>query len=174
QSGVRPRAGHDTLLPRLSPRARQNTFQGDHECILPRELGQWRRTPRTPPALQPIPNTICASRSRELRVNVPFAIRGIDHIVLRAREPGRLVAFYRDVLGCPVERAQPHIGLTQLRAGLCLIDVVAQGALAGAPDAASGGVCRNLDHLCLIIEPFDADGLAAYLRRQGVPVGEVA
>jgi len=107
-------------------------------------------------------------------VNVPFAIRGIDHIVLRAREPGRLVAFYRDVLGCPVERAQPHIGLTQLRAGLCLIDVVAQGALAGAPDAASGGVCRNLDHLCLIIEPFDADGLAAYLRRQGVPVGEVA
>ena len=67
-------------------------------------------------------------------MNVPFAIRGIDHIVLRAREPGRLVAFYRDVLGCPVERAQPQIGLTQLRAGLCLIDVVAQGALAGAPD----------------------------------------
>lgn len=107
-------------------------------------------------------------------MNVPFAIRGIDHIVLRAREPGRLVAFYRDVLGCPVERVQPRIGLTQLRAGLCLIDVVAQGALAGAPDEASGGVHRNLDHLCLIVEPFDADGLAAYLGRQGVPIGEVA
>jgi glyoxylase I family protein len=106
-------------------------------------------------------------------VNVPFAIRGIDHIVLRSREPGRLVAFYRDVLGCSVEREQPHIGLTQLRAGLCLIDVVPQGALAGAADDASG-VHRNLDHLCLIIEPFDADELAAYLRDQGVQVGDVA
>jgi len=106
-------------------------------------------------------------------VNVPFAIRGIDHIVLRAREPGRLVAFYRDVLGCPVEREQPDIGLTQLRAGLCLIDVVAQGSLAGAPDDISG-VRRNLDHLCLTIEPFDAEGLAAYLRGQGVQVGEIA
>ena len=154
-------------------RARKNTLQIDHERILQPDLGRWRRPRRKAPALRPIPNTIGRRRSRELMVNAPFAIRGIDHVVLRAREPERLVAFYRDVLGCPVEREQPHIGLTQLRAGLCLIDVVAQSALAGAPDDVSG-VHRNLDHLCLIIEPFDTDGLAAYLRGQGVPVGNVA
>ncbi len=104
---------------------------------------------------------------------IPFTIAGIDHIVLRAREPGRLVAFYRDVLGCPVEREQPDIGLTQLRAGRCLIDVVAQRALAGAP-AQAGGTAPNLDHLCLLIEPFDAESVRAYLRGNGVQVGAVA
>jgi catechol 2,3-dioxygenase-like lactoylglutathione lyase family enzyme len=103
----------------------------------------------------------------------PFTITGIDHIVLRAHEPARLVAFYRDVLGCPVEREQRQIGLTQLRAGRCLIDVVPQSPLAGAAGDASG-VHPNLDHLCLTIQPFDAAALGAYLRAQGVNVGELA
>lgn len=105
--------------------------------------------------------------------DVPFAITGIDHVVLRAREPGRLVAFYRDVLGCPVEREQADIGLTQLRAGRCLIDVVPQQALAGAP-AQGGGTEPNLDHVCLLIAPFDVADLRAYLRGRGVQVGEAA
>ncbi len=101
----------------------------------------------------------------------PFSIAGIDHIVLRARDPQRLVAFYRDVLGCPIEREQPELGLTQLRAGAALLDVVAQRALAGAPAASPGG-SPNLDHVCLRIAPFDAASLRAYLLSKGVASGE--
>ena len=102
----------------------------------------------------------------------PFSIVGIDHIVLRAREPGRVVAFYRDVLGCALEREQPDIGLTQLRAGRSLIDVVPEVALAGASPGAGPG--RNLDHLCLTIRPFDGEKLRAYLTSRGVSIGQIA
>ena len=54
----------------------------------------------------------------------PFAVKGIDHIVLRVRALPRALVFYRDVLGCRVEREQPELGLTQLRAGRSLIDLV--------------------------------------------------
>ncbi len=94
-------------------------------------------------------------------------------MVLRARDPQQLVAFYRDVLGCPVERVQPDIGLTQLRAGHCLIDVVPQRALAGAPSVA-GGTEPNLDHMCLLLTPFDPEQLRTYLQAGGVRVGELA
>ena len=104
---------------------------------------------------------------------VPFSIAGIDHIVLRAHDPQRLVAFYRDVLGCSVEREQPEIGLTQLRAGGSLLDVIPQRALAGARVAPSGG-SPNLDHLCLRIAPFDAVRLRAYLLAKGVVSGAPA
>lgn len=102
----------------------------------------------------------------------PFSITGIDHIVLRAREPGRLVAFYRDVLGCVIEREQTEIGLTQLRAGRNLIDVVPEVALAGASPGAGAG--QNLDHVCLTIHPFEGESLRAYLSSRGVSVGQVA
>lgn len=105
----------------------------------------------------------------------PFAIAGIDHIVLRARDPRRLVAFYRDVLGCPVEREQPHIGLTQLRAGRSLIDVLEAAPRDGAaPADAPESDARNVDHFCLTIDPFDPAGLRGYLLSQGLAPGEVA
>ena len=104
---------------------------------------------------------------------VPFAVTGIDHIVLRAHDPRRLVAFYRDVLGCPIEREQADIGLTQLRAGECLIDIVPQVALAGTAVGDPGG-SANLDHVCLRIAPFDAAQVRAYLGARGVSCGEPA
>ena len=102
----------------------------------------------------------------------PFSIAGIDHIVLRAREPERLVAFYRDVLGCWLEREQPEIGLVQLRAGRSLIDVVPEVAWAGAGPGTGPG--PNLDHFCLTVQPFDEAGLRTYLGSYGVCVGETA
>jgi glyoxylase I family protein len=109
-------------------------------------------------------------------VTVPFRLLGLDHVVLRACDAKRLVAFYRDVLGCAVEREQPAFGLVQLRAGRALIDVVdvaaARGQVAGPPPGADGGG-RNMDHLCLRIEPFDAGVIAAHLRHHGVAPGEI-
>jgi len=66
----------------------------------------------------------------------PFAVKGIDHIVLRVRALPRSLVFYRDVLGCRVEREQPELGLTQLRAGRSLIDLVTLDGPLGQASAA--------------------------------------
>ncbi|MBN8900679.1 MAG: VOC family protein, partial [Rhodospirillales bacterium] len=52
-----------------------------------------------------------------------FEIKQLDHVVLRVRDVERMIAFYRDVLGCPVEKVQAELGLYQMRAGSSLIDL---------------------------------------------------
>lgn len=104
---------------------------------------------------------------------VPFKIREIDHIVLRARDQEALVRFYCDVVGCAVEKRQDAIGLVQLRAGRSLIDIVGvDGKLGRAGGAAPGAQGRNLDHLCLRVEPFDVAELRAHLLAHGVTPGD--
>ena len=105
---------------------------------------------------------------------VPFAIKGLDHVVLRYREVERGVRFYCEVLGCTLEKRQDDIGLTQLRAGTTLIDLVdVTGKIGREGGAAPGRQGRNMDHFCLRIEPFDAAAIAAHLRAHGVEPGEV-
>ena len=98
----------------------------------------------------------------------------LDHIVLRTDRYRALIAFYCDVLGCSVERTlSESFGLTQLRAGSALIDIVdVNGELGklGGPPPGKGG--NNLDHFCLQIEPFEEQALQAYLRDCGVEVGD--
>ncbi len=107
-------------------------------------------------------------------MNVPFAIRDIDHLVLRVRDVAKVQAFYCGVLGCAVEKVQAEIGLTQLRAGRSLIDLVGvDGKLGRMGGAAPGAEGRNLDHLCLRIEPFDAEAILAQLRSAGAEPGPV-
>ncbi|AWP84301.1 VOC family protein [Bordetella bronchiseptica] len=102
-----------------------------------------------------------------------FRIKGLDHIVLRVRDVARMRVFYVDVLGCTGEREQAELGLTQLRAGSALIDLVAlDGKLGRAGGAGPGAQGRNVDHFCLAVEPFDTDAIVAYLRGHGVDVGE--
>lgn len=98
-----------------------------------------------------------------------FTIRGIDHVVIRAVDCERLVAFYVDVLGCRVDRRVAHLGLVHLRAGAALIDLVeVDGVLGRRGGNAPAADAPNMDHLCLRIEPFDAEALAAHLRAHGV------
>src|SRR3984957_2350882 len=90
----------------------------------------------------------------------PFAILGIDHVVLRATDPAALERFYLEVLGCTLEKRQGT--LTQLRAGSALIDIVPADEPGPAGGSSrSGGA--NLDHLCLRVEPFDAAAIARHL-----------
>lgn len=104
-----------------------------------------------------------------------FSILGLDHLVLRSADVAALRRFYVDVLGCSVEREQADLGLTQLRAGAALIDLVAlDGPLGRAGGAGPGEEGRNLDHFCLRIDPFDADALRAHLARHGLDAGDVA
>ena len=103
----------------------------------------------------------------------PFRMRGIDHIVLRVADLPRMLAFYHDVLGCTDERAQPELGLYQLRVGASLIDLVTlDGKLGARGGAAPGAEGRNLDHFALAIDPFDDAALRAHLAAHQVAIIE--
>jgi glyoxylase I family protein len=106
-------------------------------------------------------------------MSAPFALRALDHIVLRVRDVQRMMAFYIDVLGCTMERQQDELGLYQVRAGSSLIDFVTlDGKLGRAGGAGPGSEGRNLDHFCLRIDPFDLEAIRAHLRAHGVADGE--
>ena len=97
----------------------------------------------------------------------------VDHIVLRVQDAPRMIAFYRDVLGCALERTQEEIGLYQMRAGDALIDLVTvDGELGRRGGRAPGEEGRNLDHFCLAVRPFDEAAIRAHLAAHGIEVGE--
>jgi glyoxylase I family protein len=101
-------------------------------------------------------------------------IRHIDHLVLRVVNLEAMLRFYRDALGCTIERRQDEIGLIQLRAGSALIDLVpTSGKLGRAGGAAPGAEGRNMDHFCLRVEPFDEAAIREQLARHGFSAGPV-
>lgn len=103
---------------------------------------------------------------------LPFALEGIDHVVLLVDGMERARAFYCDVIGCTVDRELPEYGMLQLRAGGALIDLVDTGSEAGAwarPEVAGG---RNMDHVCLATGPWEEAALRAHLAAHGVEIVE--
>jgi len=97
-------------------------------------------------------------------------ILAIDHIVLRTTKLEKMLHFYMHVLGCTLEReAAKSLGLTQLRAGSALIDLVeVESELGrkggGAPTKAE----NNLDHFCLQIDPLSQADLLKHLKSHHV------
>lgn len=103
-----------------------------------------------------------------------IAVREIDHLVLRVVDLDRMLRFYRDVLGCPVEVRRDDLGLVQLRAGRSMLDLVpVDGMLGRQGGAAPGAQGRNVDHFCLRVEPFDADAIRRELQAHGFEPGPV-
>lgn len=103
-----------------------------------------------------------------------FRIKHIDHLVLRVVDIDSMMKFYMEVLGCTLEKVQEKSGLYQLRAGSSLIDMVpVDGKIGKMGGAAPGREGRNLDHLCLSIEPFDGEEILEHLRDEGYDGGQV-
>ena len=101
-----------------------------------------------------------------------IAVREIDHLVLRTERLEEMIAFYTGVLGMSIERRVDSIGLIQLRAGRCLLDLVpVTGELGRRGGAAPAEEGRNLDHFCLRIDPFDKSAIQDQLRSMGVAAG---
>lgn len=99
----------------------------------------------------------------------PFAVQRLDHVVLRVVDLDRAETFYREVLACEVVRRRDDLGLRHLRAGASMIDLVAvDGALGKRGGSGAGSEGRNLDHLCLRIEPFDEAAIARHLAQHGI------
>jgi glyoxylase I family protein len=104
----------------------------------------------------------------------PFAIKAIDHVVLRVTNLEAALRFYTEVLGGTLEKVQEQIGLYQVRAGQSLIDLVPiSGKLGALGGAAPGPEGRNVDHFCLRVEPFDGDAIRQHLASKGFAAGKV-
>ena len=103
-----------------------------------------------------------------------FSIRDIDHVVLRVSDLERMIDFYCTVLGCSVEWRRPDLGLVHLRAGNAMIDLVPVdgelGRRGGAPPGKEG---RNVDHVCLRVQPFDVEAIVKHLQTRGARTGEI-
>lgn len=98
---------------------------------------------------------------------------GLDHLVLRVSDVDRSIAFYAEVLGCPVERRIDELGLVQLRAGDSLIDLVdVASPLGKSGGGAADPQARNVDHFALRLARFDESAIREHLARLGVEAGD--
>ena len=105
----------------------------------------------------------------------PFTIQHIDHIVLRVKDLERSITFYAQVFGADLVKRQDNLGLVHLRAGTSMIDLVSlDGELGRKGGAAAGQEGRNLDHVCLRIEPFDEAALISHLQSFGLAAEKAA
>jgi len=90
-------------------------------------------------------------------------LRGIDHVVLRVRDIDVMRRFYCEVLGAEHVAYRPQYGMSHLRVGGAMIDLV-KGERSGC----------NMDHLCLRVEPFDQAAIVAHLAKHNIQVGKIA
>lgn len=103
----------------------------------------------------------------------PIHVAGFDHIVLRIRDKPAMLSFYEGVLGLSIDRDRPELGLTHIRAGSQMIDLVTlDGPLGKAGGVGPGAEGRNLDHFALQVRPFDEPAIRAHLAAHGVAVVE--
>jgi catechol 2,3-dioxygenase-like lactoylglutathione lyase family enzyme len=91
-----------------------------------------------------------------------FTPLGLDHVVLRVRDQGVSEKFYREVLGCTLERVNERLSLVQLRFGEHLIDLLPAREDLPAREA------RGIDHFCVSIRCDDLEALAGALHARGV------
>ncbi len=105
-------------------------------------------------------------------MSAPFALTGIDHVVLLVAGMDEATRFYTGILGCTVDNDLPQYGMRQLRAGAALIDLVdissSEGGWARPPVA--GG--RNVDHVALALAPADPEAVRRHLADHGVAIVE--
>jgi glyoxylase I family protein len=103
----------------------------------------------------------------------PIGVTGFDHIVLRVRDKATMLGFYEGVLGLSIDRDRPELGLTHIRAGGQMIDLVTlDGPLGKMGGAGPGAEGRNLDHFALQVRPFEEAAIRAHLAQYGVAVVE--
>ena len=100
-------------------------------------------------------------------------ISAIDHIVLRTSKIKAMLDFYCNVLNCTVERETTNdTGLTQLRAGNALIDLVTvDGDLGRMGGGAPTESENNVDHFCLRLRSISEIEIEKHLSEHGIVGG---
>ena len=95
---------------------------------------------------------------------------GLDHIVLWSPDVERSVAFYRDVLGCAIERYDEWREGKAFFPSVRLSDTTIIDIFGGGAEGVGQLQPRNLNHFCLRIEAQDMAALRDALIAAGVPV----
>ncbi len=103
-------------------------------------------------------------------IGAPFALVGLDHVVLRVPDMSRALTFYVGVLGATEERRVDKVGLVQLRVGKSLIDLIDMAKWVAEPRISPESF--NVDHICLRIEPFEEAQITRYLTAKGIDIHE--
>lgn len=91
-------------------------------------------------------------------------IIGLDHVVFRVADVERSLAFYVGTLGLEPVRVDEWRAGTVLFPSVrvdehTIIDVFPR-ELAGDDGGADASVARNVDHVCLVVEPCDLQAVA--------------
>lgn len=102
----------------------------------------------------------------------PYALEGVDHLLLVVDDMAAAETFYREVIGCTVDGALPEYGMVELRAGAAQVVLVDASSPAGAWASPEGGRGGNMHHLCLATSSWDPAALRAHLARHGVEIEE--
>lgn len=100
----------------------------------------------------------------------PINILRFDHVVFRVRDIARSMRFYEDVLGAHLDKSDERLGLYHMKLGDAMIDLISvDGQLGGAVGTKEiNQKTRNVEHVCLRIEPFDEAGIKDHLDRHHV------
>ena len=100
---------------------------------------------------------------------IPFSVQRIDHVVLRITDIDRSIDFFKSLLGCEIVKRRDDLGLVHLRAGASMIDLISvQGPLGRRGGRAPEAEGRNMDHLCLRVQPFEEKAILTFLKNSGV------
>ena len=99
----------------------------------------------------------------------PFKPLGLDHLLLHVRGMDEAERFYCEILGCTVKRRMERYAMTELSAGIVLVDTAdAKGswALEGA------GAGRNLDHFAILTGGWNDEEIRDWLTQKEVAIEE--
>lgn len=99
----------------------------------------------------------------------PFNLLGLDHLLLHVRGMDEAERFYCEILGCTVKHRMERYAMTELSAGIVLVDTAdAKGSWALEGTAAG----RNLDHFAILTGGWDDAEIRAWLADNKIPIEE--
>lgn len=110
-----------------------------------------------------------ANRSAAHVNATPFNPLGLDHLLLHVRGMDEAERFYCDVLGCTVKHRMERYAMTELSAGIVLVDTADANGGWALEGAAAG---RNLDHFAILTDGWVDAEIRAWLSDNNVPIEE--
>ena len=100
-----------------------------------------------------------------------FTVQNLDHVVLRVTDMEKSLNFYIDVLGLDIAKTNEYYSMVHLRAGTSMIDLIDVNGRLGKPGGeAAKDTGRNVDHICLRVEPFNETAIIDYFAKHGMAV----
>jgi catechol-2,3-dioxygenase len=99
----------------------------------------------------------------------PFALLGLDHLLLHVRGMGEAERFYCGVLGCTVKHRMPQWGMLELSAGITLVDTTDANGAWALEGTQSG---RNLDHFAIATSAWNEATMRDWLAQHEVAIEE--